>query len=98
MKIKTCDNKGIRITRDGIVFSIQFGAGNYCENNNKSIADQFMNKPNTESNDCEMAVFLEDSEKWLTKEVFPENDDDVIGYLPIEKALRIALDWKRELK
>lgn len=95
MKIKTCSNKGIHIIReDGITFSIQFGGGNYCDNYHNSITSQCMNKPDTESSDCEMAVFDKEG-AWITNEVFPDKDDIVIGYVPIEQALRLALDWKR---
>lgn len=98
MKITTVDNKGIYLTKNGITFSIQFGAGNYCGNYNKSSFDQRRNKPDTESLDCEVAVIKENGE-WITNLAFPENGEhedgsvDVVGYVPIEKALRRFLEF-----
>lgn len=99
MKIKTTDNKGIYIIHDdGLTFSIQFGAGNYCENYEKPFVT---NRPDRESKDCEVAVWDREG-NWITNKIFPENGEheegscDVIGYVPIEKALRIALSRGEE--
>lgn len=103
IKIRTCENKGIWLTKNGITFSIQFGAGNYCRNQDNSIIEQYRNKPNTESLDCEIAVIKDDG-KWITNLAFPENGEhvegavDVIGYVPIEKALRRFLEFTDNFK
>ena len=98
MKIKTFDNKGLHITcSDGQVFSIQFGAGNYCENKNGSTTEQYENKPNTESSDCEMAAW-DKGAKWNTQELIKECDgDDVVGYVPIKRALEIVLNYENDI-
>lgn len=103
IKIRTCENKGIWLTKNGITFSIQFGAGNYCGNYNTSTFEQRQNKPNIESFDCEIAVIKDDG-KWITNLAFPENGEhvegavDVIGYVPIEKALRRFLEFTDNFK
>jgi hypothetical protein len=95
--IKTVDNKGIALTRNGITFSIQFGAGNYCQNRDNNAYTQYKDKPNTSSGDCEIAVFR--GEEWITFLAFPEEGEheegsvDVVGYVPIEKALRRFLEF-----
>lgn len=97
MKINTKDNKGIHIIcTDNTTFSLQFGAGNYCSNYNKSILDQFSKKHDTESHDCEVAVF--DSEgQWVTENFFEGSDGQVAGYIPIEQALRTILKHESSL-
>lgn len=102
MKIRTIDNKGIHLTRNGITFSIQFGTGNYCENRDKiPSVDQYSNKPDTSSTDCEVAVW-KDGEKWITYLAFPEEGEhedgsvDVVGYVPIEKAFQRFWEFTNE--
>lgn len=99
MKIRTCDNKGIHIIHDnGIRFSIQFGAGNYCRNRGNDSFEQFSKKPDTVSDDCEVAVMDDLNEKWVTNLYFPENGEhedgqvDVYGYCPVEIALKRAIN------
>lgn len=98
MKIRTRDNRGIHLVcDDGTVFSIQFGAGNYCENYNKDITEQFVKKPDVESSDCEVAV-IDPSGSWITNKIFTENGDhsddetSVFGYCSVRRALQAALD------
>jgi hypothetical protein len=98
MKIKTRDNKGIHLVcNDGTIFSIQFGAGNYCENYNKSITDQFTKKPDVESSDCEVAVIAPNG-SWITNKIFTENGEhsdeetQVFGHCSVRRALQAALD------
>ena len=94
MQIKTIDNKGIYLTHDdGLTFSIQFGPGNYCENYDN---DYDMGRPNTSSKDCEVAVWTSaGKEGWVTKDYFKDAEDgdcSVVGRVPIEEALRIAIN------
>jgi hypothetical protein len=97
MKIKTNDNKGISLTcSDGYTFSMQFGAGNYCSNYNNRISEQFLMKNDTESGDCEVAVFDEKG-NWITAKYFENSDGQVVGYIPIEIALKKALDHEKSL-
>ena len=99
--IKTIDNKGIYLTRNGITFSIQFGAGNYCDNYDKDIAKQFRDKPDTKSSDCEIAV-IESGDNWITYKAFPEEGEhiegsnEVVGNVPICKALERFLSFTSE--
>jgi hypothetical protein len=97
MKIKTIDNKGLHITcSNGTVFSLQFGAGNYCSNYNNNISIQFKEKPDTESNDCEIAVFNKNGD-WITENFFKDSDGQVAGYIPIDLALGIILKYESSL-
>lgn len=99
MKIKSTDNKGIHlICSDGTVFSLQFGAGNYCQNYSKSILNQYADKPDTESSDCEVAVIKHNGD-WITKHFFREADDgEVAGHIPIQQAISQALNYEKKIK
>lgn len=102
MKIKTTGNKGIHLTKGDITFSLQFGAGNYCDNYDLDITKCFQEKVDCESTTCEVAVWVnnEGSEsRWITNLAFPDNGEheenscDVVGHVPIEKALKTFLEF-----
>lgn len=110
MILKIIENKGIHITRGKLTFSIQISKYNYCSNKlttgyfTKAIPleERYENSGlNIESNDCEVAVTHKDR-GWITNLVYPingkhiEGECDVKGYVPIEEALKNALNWELE--
>ena len=97
MKIRTYSNKGIHLVcSDGQVFSLQFGYGNYCENYDK-FNDGFSQTNDHESIDCEMASW-DKSNNWNTQEMIEEcEEDEVVGYIPIKRALEIVLSYESNL-
>tara|TARA_R110002012_G_scaffold97550_2_gene234334 strand:- start:1571 stop:1891 length:321 start_codon:yes stop_codon:yes gene_type:complete len=103
MKITTTDNKGIHLEcSDGKVFSIQFGAGNYCDNYDNDMIEQFEKKPNTSSENAEVAVWQKDGE-WETFKHFPGDGDheeghsDVVGHKTIIEILETVLKHEQGL-
>tara|TARA_R110002096_G_scaffold373063_1_gene566589 strand:- start:213 stop:500 length:288 start_codon:yes stop_codon:yes gene_type:complete len=64
---------GVAHTFDnGITISVQAGSGNYSTpREDLTSSDQFSS--------FEVAIWDEDGE-WITKEFFPDNNDDVIGW------------------
>lgn len=91
------DNKGIHLTcSDGTVFSLQFGAGNYCDNRELDIVEQYNKKPNMESTNCEVAVIDKNGE-WITSDFFDESDGQVVGYISIEEALKKVVKYEESL-
>lgn len=87
MIIKTTNNKGFQLTNGVITFSIQFGSGNYCSNRNLP----FDYKGNVESNDCEVAVWKNDNNEWVTERYF-DGDGDVAGHVDITDAIVTAVN------
>ena len=94
MSFKIIGGKGFHITfPNGITVSVQFGAGNYCDN----YYSDWSEKGTIESNDAEVAMWKEGGE-WVTKEYIGKEDhDDVIGYQSIEEVWNI-LKWAEEYK
>ena len=81
-KIKITDGKGLHLTfKNGLTLSIQFGLGNYCSNYNKIQLDD---RNNIFSDDFEIAVW-DKKGNFVTKEVFKIKDNDVIGYVSVNK-------------
>jgi len=57
---KICDQKGFHITFDnGYTVSVQFGAGNYCDNYDANIMD-YLGKPVPPSRTAETALIAPD--------------------------------------
>ena len=98
MKIMTTGNKGIRlICSNGTTFSIQFGAGNYCDNYNSSFEEQSL-KPDTISSDVEVAVITKDG-NWITQYILKDKSDDMVaGYIPVKEAIEIAIAYENSLE
>lgn len=84
---KICHNKGFHLRfENGLTVSVQFGAGNYCDNRDnmlKKPIDALCRIPQ-ESNTAEVAVF-NDKGKWFTKKFFKRLGDDVKGWCNVEE-------------
>lgn len=84
--------KGFQIQfENGVLASVQFGAGNYCEN--RSSMD-FMCQNDATSDDAEIAAIYkgegEFKDEFITQEVWPDRCscyDDVVGWLSPEEVL-----------
>jgi hypothetical protein len=96
-------NKGFKLTHNGITISVQFGPSNYCFK--QDIEDFFAPMKNLmwESPDAEIAIW--DSEgNWITAEVVKrvlKEDcyDQVMGHItPAQVAKLISWMWTRETK
>lgn len=93
---QTCDNKGFQITfPNGVTLSTQFGWANYCEHHDDPMPDFNSPRPDTASNDAEIAIIGPD-DKWLTRE-FKDNGDDVLGWVKFAEWLE-AFDFCRNWK
>lgn len=82
-KLIITDNKGFRMTfENGLTASVQWGAGNYCDNRNN--IDLLFSKESAQSNTAEVAVFGVDDE-FIDISLFITDsncsDDVVAGYL-----------------
>ena len=65
-QFKSFKHGGFHITINGITLSVQFGAGNYCDNYNNG---DFGGEANSwESSDAEIAIWGEDG-IWITEKV-----------------------------
>jgi hypothetical protein len=80
---------------NGLVLSVQFGYGNYCDNRDN------YNLRYSEENSCsnaEVAVFEGDvTGKWRTQEFFPDAKDDVAGWVTpdeLAKVIPLIAAWK----
>lgn len=99
---RTCGNKGFHITfPNGCTLSTQFGWGNYCENYNlkeNEVLDVFkhMRENDVASNDCEIMMWLENSDRSITDE-WSKNGDSVQGHVDINQWLS-AFDFCRNYK
>lgn len=82
-------HKGFHIRfENGVIASVQWGAGNYCDNHFPEDRDFSFSK-DAESNDAEVAA-MDINGKFITKKVDPERCpeyDDVIGWLSPEDVL-----------
>ena len=81
-------NKGFHMTFDnGLTVSVQWGAGNYCDNHFPADKDFSFSKP-AESNTAEVAVW-DKSEKWIDPQGFVDyeisGDGMVAGYLTADQ-------------
>jgi len=94
-KITGC--KGFHIGfENGVVVSVQFGGGNYCQNYNIEIGSEPGQQP-LKSHDAEVAIWKEYGDgKWITGEYF-EDDGDVAGQKNAAEVLG-ALNWAAQYK
>lgn len=86
MSLSITKSKGFSmIFGNGVTVSIQFGPGNYCEKHDS------INEPSAyriwKSSDAEVAAWRVKDENWCTQEIFPNIDDDVLGYLNANQVL-----------
>lgn len=89
-------HKGFQLTfENGIVASVQFGAGNYCENHTPMDFDFSFSK-DAKSDDAEIAAFRASDGKFVTRDVWPEQCacDDVVGWLSPEEVLEFLQKCK----
>jgi len=87
MKIQINNNTGLRITTScGVVFSLQFGRNNYCENYDKPDYDGFY-----ESRDCEVMVMNDKG----TKHYFPDSEGGVTAHSDLKEVLELILKKER---
>ena len=99
-KLKSNDRKGFQITfENGLTASVQWGAGNYCDNHMPKDGDFSWSK-DAESNTAEVAVFNE-RDRFMPVDVFiPEgvsSSDVVAGYLTPEQIVDFLVkvkEWK----
>ena len=90
--VATC-NKGFHITfENGYTVSVQWGAGNYCDNYNPEDKDFSFKKP-AESNTAELAAFDSKGEFVDMYEVCPEykSDGKCVGYLTPKEVITIMV-------
>ena len=83
--------KGIQMTfENGLRVSVQWGAGNYCENHFPSDMDFSFSK-DAKSSDAEVAVIYKseflDPRHFIDEEI--SGDGDVAGYLSAEQVAKI---------
>ena len=84
--------KGFAITfENGLTISVQCGAGNYCENKNKNMIEEFKRSCGEsiiESNDAEIAIFDKDN-NFITEQFTDEGDGQVVGWLTVSDVFEI---------
>lgn len=81
-------NKGFHMTfANGNTISVQFGYGNYCNNRNADF-NTLLNKEDVKSETAEIAIW-DKSGIWTTKDYFPDQCDDVVGYLSADQVLEL---------
>ena len=91
-KFKSTERKGFHITfENGLTVSVQWGAGNYCDNH---FYCDFSHTKDMESNTAEVAVWS--NERWLnandfTGEEVCDSCDDVVGYLTPEQVVDLLV-------
>ena len=83
-------NKGFHMTfANGLTVSVQWGAGNYCDNHFPANADFSFSKP-AESDTAEVAVWDKD-EKWIDPQSFVNyeigGDGMVVGWLTADQVV-----------
>ena len=87
--------KGFHITfENGLEASVQWGAGNYCDNHFPKDMDFTFSK-DAESNTAEVAVFK--GSRMLNATQFvsgADNIDDVVGYLTPEQVVDFLMNVK----
>lgn len=89
-----CGTKGFSITfANNVRVSVQFGPGNYCSNYDKPFDD----KSPARSRDAEVAIIYDVNDRWLTREMVPGADDDVLARIESNELLALmnkAAAWK----
>lgn len=92
MKIKHGE-RGFHITTDsGYVLSVQYGSGNYCQNQNSPFDATGDDLP--ESRDCEIAIWKDDGN--LRSPMIEINGSQVTGWVPMELIPQIMLDLQAD--
>jgi len=87
-------NKGFHYTfENGITVSVQFGAGNYCDNHSNNFSDE-NDKEHIECPNAEVAMWNETG--WITSE-YEDNSDEVLPSKTPKEVLDI-LNWAERHK
>lgn len=95
------EGKGFHLTfANGIMLSVQFGRGNYCENRHITWDEEKKNK-SLSSKDAEIAIWDKEGE-YLTneanKDIYGEElHDDVKGWLSVTDVVKFA-NWCENYK
>ena len=85
-------SKGFHIEfPNGVTVSVQFGGGNYCDNYDEIEIGREPSLHILESYTAEVAVWIRGGH-WITREFYPEDNDDVHGHADTEEVLRL-LNW-----
>lgn len=83
-KFNSTLNKGFRMTfANGITASVQWGAGNYCDNH---FSNDFSFSKEASSDTAEVAAW-DKCDNWITSKLC-DTCDDVAGYLSPEEVLQ----------
>lgn len=95
---KITDRKGFQlIFSNGLCISVQFGAGNYCDNYNSK---DWKQKETAKSDTSEIAIM--DTKKhyeFVTSKIIKDIDDDVKGYVTSDEVADLIIKvkrWKRK--
>jgi len=79
---KIIRSDGFHITfENGVTVSVIFGDGAYCNHI----------RSDGENVDAELAIWI-NNKQWITREFYPDIDDDVIGHVSPKEVLK-ALIW-----
>lgn len=96
-KIKSNDRKGFTMTfENGLTASVQWGAGNYCDNHFPKDGDFSWSK-DAESNTAEVAVFNRHDSFMPIDDFIPDDvssDVNVAGYLTPEQVVDFLVKVK----
>lgn len=80
--------KGFQMTFDnGLTISVQCGAGNYCDNRNKSIYEPC---GIIQSNNAEIAVWDKNGQ-WVTDKFTEDGNGSVAGWKTVEEVFKIMM-------
>ena len=87
------DNKGFQMIFTDCRISVQFGAGNYCENKSKEYGFQ-RGETHVECTNAEVAIIPNDDGEWLTSEAFKDiygEDicDEVAGWVDADNVAKL---------
>lgn len=89
---KITNGKGVQMTfENGLTISVQFGAGNYCDNRNNSIYEESQKtcgQSIIESNTAEIAIWNNEGD-WITNKFTDRGDGTVAGWLVTDEVFEI---------
>ena len=78
--IRIIRNRNFQVTfENGVTVSVFIGAGSYSSNHNRDFLTE-REAEQTESSDAELAAWNKEG-SWITTDLVPDAEDDVIGYL-----------------
>lgn len=89
--------RGVHFTFPHVTVSIQWGTGNYCSKRDSYVAKIDAPSNMWASRDAEVAVWRTSDKLWVTGYPHANENDDVVGWLSIDKVMDI-LEWARRLE